>query len=253
MSSVAVISTIGLLLVGLISMYIGSVIVRLRRTPLDLRPLPGYAILPKLVDESVESDRPAHISLGSAALGLGGTSTALAAAEIGYYLVQRLSFEQRLPLITLSDPLTLALATDTLRRAYRVRDNLDAFHPRAVAWYPQSDRSLAFAAGVSSLATDQYTASHLLFGEYGAEIAYITEMASRHGQRVVANSTSLEGQAVAYAAADETLIGEELFVGGAYLDRDNVLHMSALIAQDTLRWVVIGVIFLAIVVNVVTG
>ncbi|MFP4323322.1 MAG: DUF6754 domain-containing protein [Anaerolineales bacterium] len=252
MNDFAIMATIGLVLIALLSSYLGSIVVRQRRTPLDLRPLPGYAVLPRLLDASVESDRPAHISLGAASIGDQGTGAALAAAEITYYLTRRLSFERRLPLITTSDPLTLLVATDTLRRAYIARDNLDAFRPNAIAWYPQGERSLAFAAGVSSLAASEQSTAHLLLGTYGAELALIGESAARHRQQMVANSTLLEGQAVAYAMADETLIGEELFVGSAYLDRDNVLHMSTLIAQDTLRWVVIAGILIAILVNLVT-
>ena len=232
---------ITLLIIGtaFVSMLLGTTIVRRRRTPLDLRVIPGYAILPVTIDEAVESDHLPHFSPGTSAVGDGSTLAALASADLMYYLVRRLSFERRLPLVTLSDPITLAVASDTLRKAYLARDNLETFRPNAVVWYPQGEASLAFAAGAASHATDMDVSSHILTGRFGPEIALLGDSAMRRDQRLIANSTTLEGQAIAFVMADHSIIGEELFVGGAYLDRDNALATGSLITLDTLRWMVI--------------
>lgn len=244
--------TWALLLIAFVSLLAGSTLVRRRRTPLDLRPIGGYQVLPLAIDEAVESDRPLHFSLGASAIGGDSTPTLLAATEIIYHLVTRLSFGRRLPLVTLSDPMTLAVASDTLRKAYALRNNLEAYRSRAVAWYPQGERSLAFAAGIASHAADINVSSHILLGNFGAEMAYVGESNIRRDVHLIANSTTLEGQAVAYAMGEQMIIGEELFVGSAYLDRDNPLHMGSLIAQDTLRWlVIIFGILLGILLNTV--
>src|SRR5262245_35043221 len=118
MSDIDIGVTVGLVLAALVSLYLGSLNVRRRRTPMIIRPIPAYQILPVAIDESVESNRPAHISLGAAGIGGESTVTALASLDVIYILVRRLSFERRLPLVTLSDPISLAVAGDTLRRAY---------------------------------------------------------------------------------------------------------------------------------------
>jgi hypothetical protein len=241
-----------IILFGFASFLMGSLITRRHRTPLDLRPIEGYQILPVAVDEAVESARRLHLSLGASAVGQETTLAALAGAEVMYHLIRRMSFTRQLPLVTMSDPVTLAVTEDTLRKAYLSRDNLTAYHPTAAVWYPQGERSLAFAAGVSSLAADIDAPSHVMLGTFGSEIAYFGESSMRREQRLVANSIVLEGQAVAYGMADASIIGEELFVGGAYLNRDNTAQMGSLIALDTLRWgIIVFGILLGILVNAV--
>jgi hypothetical protein len=224
-------------------------VVRRRRTPLDLRVIPTYQSLPLMIDEAIESDRLPHFSLGSAAVGGETTLAALAGAEVIYYLVNRLAFTRRVPLITLSDPITLLLASDTLRRAYLSRDNLSAYRFSAVAWFPQlpqGKNSLAFAAGAALLAQNEGITQHILLGNFGLELGYLLEAQQRRDQSVLAQSISLEGQAIAMTASDTPLIGEELFVGGAYLDRKDTLRMGSLVAQDMLRWIIIFSILVAV-------
>jgi hypothetical protein len=78
-------------------------------------------------------------------------------------------------------------------------------------------------------------------GHFGPEIALIAETADRADGFTLAGTDSLPGQAVLYAAAQEPLIGEELFAAGAYL-RSGLVHTASLRAQDVLRWLVVGAI-----------
>lgn len=231
--------TWALLLVGLVFLWIGSYFVRRRRTPLALRPIEAYRVMPLIADETIESNRLPHISLGASGIGGETTVTALASADVMYYLVRRMSFSKQIPLVTLSDPITLLLSYDTLRRAYAARDNLESFRATASVWVPQGERSMVFAAGAASLSQSVKTENHVLLGTFGSELAYFGEVHSRRNQLLIANSTLLEGQAVAFAMSDHPLIGEELFVGGAYLHPENSLRMGSLIAQDVLRWLTI--------------
>ena len=48
----------------------------------------------------------------------------------------------------------------------------------------------------------------------------------------------VSGQAVLYATAQEALIGEETFAGGAYLGA-GPMHIASLRVQDIFRWVLI--------------
>lgn len=243
-----------LLMLGLafITLLLSANNIRRRRTPLDLRPIRSYAALPLLVDEAVESSLVPHFSLGTSAVGQNSTLTALASAGLMYHLLTRLSFERRLPLVTLADPLTLAVASDTLRKAYLSRSNLATYRPTAVIWYPEGEKSMSFAAGIANHAQDKRVANHILMGRFGSELALITESARQHGQKVFAHSTRVEGQAIAYAAADHYLLGEEIFVGNAYLEGNNALHVGSAVALDVLRWFVIVVIVVALVVNGIT-
>ena len=233
-----------LVAIAFAAMLAGRFIVRRFRP--YMRPIPAYERLPVLAADAVESAQRIHFSLGSSAIGETSTVAALVSAEIVYRLAERLAISRQMPLVTLSNPMTLPLAQDTLRRAYEYRRTMDRYRSSAAAWYPQGPRSLAFAAGVASLAADADVESHIVLGRFGPELALIGEGALRHEQGMIAHSDLVEGQAVAFAQADELLIGEELYVGPGYLN-GTALERGSVFAQDMLRWLVIlGIVLVAL-------
>ena len=78
----------------------------------------------------------------------------------------------------------------------------------------------------------------LILGPLGPEAALVAEAGSRRGH-VVGGTLDPVAQAVLYAAADNPLIGEELFAAGAYL-RVNRAHLASVQARDIMRWLVIA-------------
>jgi hypothetical protein len=58
---------------------------------------------------------------------------------------------------------------------------------------------------------------------------------------LLAGSENLSAQAVLYAAAQEPLIGEEVFASGAYLQAGPA-HAASLRAEDITRWVVVAIL-----------
>jgi len=223
------------------AMMAGRFIVR--RFTVHLRPIRAYETLPVLAADAVESAKRVHISLGDSALGSTSTITALVSAEIAYRMSERLAISRQLPLLTLTSPMTLPLAQDTLRRAYLYRRTMDYYRNSAAAWYPAG---LAFAAGAASLSADLDADSNILLGRFGSTLALLGESALRHSQTVIAHSDLLEGQAVAFAQAREVLLGEELYAGPAYLG-GTALERGSVLAQDVLRWLVIlGIITVAL-------
>lgn len=240
----------GIVVIGLALTLIGTALVR--RWRLALRPIRAFAALPALVDEAIESDRTVHVSFGNAGVGAETTLTALVGAEALQALAERAAIGDRSPVVTLSDPLGLALAQDSLRRAYIARGVPGRFDNMAAMWLPQGPGSLAFAAGAASLASDERASANVLIGRFGAEMVVIGEMGARREMTQVAGSDVLEGQAVAYAVSEMPLIGEEMFVGGAYLSRDPVKR-GGVLAQDALRIGVIVVVVVSFIVASLIG
>lgn len=231
-----------LLAITLAATLIGALIAR--RRALALRPISALTALPVMMADAVESDHAVHFSIGGAAIGQRSTVSALASAALIGRLASRLAVGERVPLLTLSAPLTLPLAQDTLRRAYAYRQRLDVFRVRAAAWFPAGERSLAYAAGATSLAADADVETTALFGRLGVELALFGASAIRHDQRFVAHSDLVEGQAVAFAQADGVLLGEELYAGLAYVD-GRPFEVGGVVALDVLRWLVIFAILVA--------
>jgi hypothetical protein len=101
---------------------------------------------------------------------------------------------------------------------------------------------LAFAAALTATMGDDQVAGNVLVGSFGMELALILEASRRKRLASVAASDQLEGQAVAWALAEHPLIGEEMFVAGAYLG-ENAAQRGSVVALDTLRWVlIIGIV-----------
>ncbi len=226
--------TIVLLAIAFAATLVGRFIVR--RFGLRLRRIPAYEALPLLAADAVESGHRLHFSLGTSAPATASTISALTGAEVFFRLAERIAIAERTPTFTLANPLALSLAQETLRRAYEYRQRAGKWHSRLAAWYPEG---IAFAAGVASLSADRREHSLILLGRYREELALLGESALRHDQHMIAHSDWLEGQAVAFAQAEHVLLGEELYVGPAYLD-GNALERGGVIAIEALRWLVIA-------------
>ncbi len=225
--------TIVILLLAFVVSVLSTVAVRARRLPIILRQHPAYGSLSQWTSEALEADRPMHFSFGGASLGA-TTPLTLANAETFTLLADRATYGIQTPLMTMSDSATLPLGYDVLRRAYRRRGRVDEFQLGAVQWYPDGARSLAFAAALTGIAADRRVSSHLLLGSYGSEVALILDAAARRGQKTIAASDQLEGQAVAFGMSDAPLIGEEMFAGPAYLG-GGASQVGSVVALDILR------------------
>lgn len=223
-----------------------------RRQSFPLRPIAAYAAVPLLVGQSIESSRPLHLSSGSAGLGGSSTLLAVAAAELFYQMAQRAVIGDVSPVITTSDATALPLAQDTLRRAYQVRGREDRFQYGSVRWYPAGRRSLAFAAALTATMGDDSAASNVLVGSFGPELALVMDSAARRRLPTIASSDQLEGQAIAFALTDTPLIGEEMFVAGAYLGEEGG-SMALALALDALRWIVVLAMLVGVILSLLSS
>jgi hypothetical protein len=92
--------------------------------------------------------------------------------------------------------------------------------------------------------------ANLLIGSFGSEVALITEASDRSESLTLAGTDNLTGQAVLYATAQEPLIGEDTYAGGAYMGAGG-MHQASLTAQDILRWVIILALLIGAVLKLV--
>lgn len=235
--------TILIILFTMVTSVVVTQFIRRRRDLFLLREIPAYTALPMMVGQTIEANRPAHVSWGSAGLGGANTLLTLASAELFYQVAERASIGAVPPILTVSDPTALPLGQDTLRRAYRSRGLLDQYRGSSVRWYPSGHRSLAFAAALTATLGDDHVGMNVFVGSFGAELALVAEAAVRHDQPIIAASDQLEGQAVALAMSDHWLIGEEIFTAGAYLE-GTPAQVASLVTQDVLRFLLILVILI---------
>jgi hypothetical protein len=158
-------------------------------------------------------------------------------------LSERTSVSDRPPVVTSGDASLAILSQDTLQSGYRAAGAEDQYHfstGRLTGLTPFS-----YAAGAMPVIHDENVSANIILGDLGAEAALLAEASDRQNTSLIAASDNLSAQSVFYAAAQEPLIGEELFAAGAYVGA-GASHEASLNVQDILRWLII----LAIIVGV---
>ncbi len=231
--------TVIIICLTLLSIVQGALVARRRKDAFPLRPISAYESIPYMIGTAIEAGRPVHVSLANT--GLGGSTTLLTLTNAEMFYQTALRAESSI--LTASDPLVLPLSYVMLQRAYARRDRAERFSGRYLRWYPSTTQPLAFASALTVTLDAEQVSGSILLGNFGSELALVLDAANRRKQGSIASSIDLQGQAVAYALAGATLIGEEMFVAGAYLG-DNSAQRGAVVALDTLRWFLIGGIVL---------
>ncbi len=206
-------------------------------TPLPLRPLDGYSSLPHATGEAVETGRRLHVSLGSGGVGGSETAAVLAGLAIVERLAQAASISDKPPVVTSGDGLAVLLAQDTLRRVYVQQNLIERYDPNSARL--AGPTPFSFAAGAMMTIPDETIAANVLAGSFEQEIILPAEAGMHAGVTQIAGASDTAAQAIAYATADHPLIGEELFVGGAYL-RQLPAHVASVVAQDALRLLIVA-------------
>lgn len=207
-----------------------------QRSPFSFRNIHAYTRIQRIARLVVEDGTRLHFSLGNGSV----LTLAGASALAGLALLRRLgeitSLSDRLPVATTGSGLLNLLAQDTLRSAHDsviVDKPFDMNNARLTGFTP-----LSYAAGVIPSIRDESISSNVLIGSFGPEVGLLIEAADRQNAAVIAASDSLTAQAVLYASSSETLIGEELFAAGAYVQAGS-FHAASLVLQDILRWLII--------------
>lgn len=238
---------LALLCLGLIILFIATG----RNKPgLNLREIPAFQRFRRAVMLAVESGSRLHISLGHGGI----NETPAGSAFVGLTMLDRCaraaSISDRPPVATSSDPLVAILSQDTLRGTYRSMGAERLYDPSSGRLSGLTP--LAFTAGALPIIHDEQISANILAGHFGGEVALLTEAGERSGSLTVAGSDNITAQAVLYAAAQEPLIGEELYAGGAYLGAGPV-HSASLRMQDILRWVLTTAIVLGALLRLFLG
>jgi hypothetical protein len=205
--------------------------------------------LPGLAGRSAETGQPLHVSVGVS--GVGGVTTAETWA--GLTLLTQLANEAAAcdtPLnVTVADPTVLPVAQDILRRAYVRNGNPEGYHPTQVQLI--SPDPMAYAAGVAGLLERAPLSANIMVGSFGDEYLLMGEAGARRRIYQVVGTPDPRTLPFVLASADDTLIGEEIFAGGAYTTRLPI-QIGSLLTEDWARWAVIAAILVTAVFKILS-
>jgi hypothetical protein len=227
--------SIGFLLVFILAWLFTALIYRKRPVPV-MRELSVFTHLRQAVGLAVEAGKRIHITLGYG----NPISPQIASAWIGLGIVERIarlaSVGDLPPLASSGEGATAILSQDTLRSTYRSIGAAGQFQPG----YGQVTglTALSYAGGTIPVISDGQVAATICAGHFGSEIGLILEASERQRSLTLAGSDNLTAQAVIVAAADEPLIGEELFATSAYT-QPGIMQNTNLQAHDIIRWLLI--------------
>ena len=219
-----------------------------RRSPAALRPIQAFERLSHAIGLAVENGTRLHISLGRGNLFTGRGGSALAGLAMLRRLAERTSVSDRPPIVTSGDASLSILSQDTLQAGYKAAGADDQY--RATTGRLTGLTPFSYAAGTIPVTRDENVSANVLLGEFGAEAALLAEAADRENTHLIAASDNLSAQAILYAAAQDPLIGEELFASGAYVGA-GPSHEASLHVQDVLRWLVILAILVGALLRMV--
>lgn len=234
---IEVVGLLVLLLGILILVFLGA---RVRAgRPYALRSLPGLEALSGLVGRSAEMARPLHISPGVRGLYDQSTVETWAGLAALARLAQEAIACDTPPIVTVADPSALPVAQEILRLACERLGRPDAYDPthvRLVAPDPT-----AYATGVMGMLRRESFSGNVMIGSFGSEYLLMGEAGAQEAVPQVAGTTEPQTLPLMLITADHTLIGEEIFATPAYSTR-RPFQVGSLLAQDWLRWVVVGAI-----------
>jgi len=209
-----------------------------RKTPPVFRDIPAFTRLRQAVGLVVEDGSRLHVSLGRGTLTTPQSASALAGLALLRRLADLTSAGDQPPIATSGDATLAILSQDTLQAAAKFSERA-AFDPTAGRLTGLTPFS--YAAGAIPAIRDENVSANVLMGNFGIEVALLTDAVERENTFVLAGSDNLAAQAVIYASAQEPLIGEEIYAAGAYIE-SSPLHAASLTVQDVLRWLIIAAI-----------
>jgi hypothetical protein len=224
-----------------------------REEHFNLRSIPAYDATREGLAVAAETGRSIHTSPGSGGVGSGDISTASTLA--GMVIVEamaRVGAITGAPVeATTNDAIAYALTDNAMRRGY-VRAGWSLESESGSARFLTHNDPLAYAAAVTEVVAHNRVSHSVMAGKFGPEVLLILEAQRRSGAQQIAGASETQALALMQITADHTLVGEELFAAGAYLER-RTSHIASLLAQDGLRWAVIALILVGFILANVLG
>ncbi len=208
-----------------------------RKSRPKLRTIPAFTRLYRAIGLSVEDGTRLLIGLGNTSLLTGNAGAPLAGLAMLRRLAERTSLSDRPPIAVAGEAPLALLAQDTLESGYREAGAGEYYQPttgRVVGLTPFSA-----AAGTMPIFRDEAVSAAVFMGHFGVEAGLLAAAAERENALAVGSSDDLTAQAVWFASAPETLIGEELFAASAYIG-GSPSQTASLTVQDVLRWIIIA-------------
>ena len=211
------------------------------RWPTTLRRIAAFDALDAAIERAVEAGDRVHFSLGTGSLIGSDSAPALAGATALAKIAEATTMSDRPVVASAGDGALAVVAQDALRGAYARTGAKE--HYRATTGRMLGPTPFSYVAALPVILSSEKVSVHVLAGSFGMEGALAAEMGERQRALVLAGTDDVQTQALFSATAEHSLVGEEVFSTGAYLQGSS-MQRASLRLQDILRLVLVAVILL---------
>jgi len=163
--------------------------------------------------------------------------------------VARLTAEYGTPLdVPCSRSLVMVACRETVKESYLATGHPDSYSDSMVRYL--TDDQFGYAAALDGIMVREKPAAVFMQGAFFAESLILAETGNSIGAIQIAGTAQASQLPFFFAACDYTLIGEELFVAGAYLSREP-RQLGSLKGQDIGKAIILLLLLAGIVIQTI--
>ena len=197
-----------------------------------IRRIAGLDAIEEAVGRATEMGRPVHYSPGYGEITTSTAPQTFASFEVLTYVTSLTAKYNAQLIVTMKSPQAFPMVQEIVRSAYVAAGKPDLFKEDTVRFI--SEAQFAWAAGVLGIFVREQVAANIMIGYFMAESLLFAEGGSQVGAIQIAGTGNMAQTAFFVAACDYTLLGEELYAGGAYLSQDPV-RLGSIAGQDWVK------------------
>jgi hypothetical protein len=208
----------------------------------QIRKMAPLEAIPEAIGRSVETGRPVLFSVGTSTLYSGGAPQTLAGLSVlGYTANIAVELDVKIA-IPLLHPEVIPVADEIIRQAYITAGKVDEYDPvYSVRHYGK--HTFSWTSGILGHLQREKPGAFIYMGSMLADSVMVAESGHRAGAMMIFGTASSGQMPFIVAAADYSLIGEELYAAGAYLSQDPVL-LGSITGQDLTKALILALILL---------
>jgi len=189
---------------------------------------------------------PVHFSPGFGDIIEEEAGQMLASLEFLGYVAEQCARYNTSLIVSIAKPLVFPLAEEVTKQGFLSGGRPEGYTPETVRFLSQEQ--MAYAAAILGIFKREKPAANFMIGGFFAEAMLIAEGAASIGAISIGGTARLFQLPYLIVSCDYTLIGEEVFAGGAYLSK-NFLKLGSLAGQDICKIICASLLVIGVVLN----
>jgi len=211
-----------------------------------IRRIPALEAIPEAVGRATELGKPVVFVPGIGSLDTDVAPQTMAGLEIlGHTAKVAADYRAKL-VVPIRDAVVYPIAEEVVKQGCLKAGAPDAFATDTVRFL--STEQFAFAAGTMGIIQRDKAAANIMVGAFFGESLLLLESSNQTGAIVIGGTARMFQLPFFAMVCDYVLLGEEMFVGSAYLTKDPV-GLGSTVAQDWIKFAVVGTLILGAVLR----